>query len=117
MIKSTGFVLVAMYLTGCSGYQAMNSVGSSMGYQEAKLSESSYRLRYVGHHGLSNEKEAWLRVDGYWNQRATELCGNDSFNRSEMKKSKPCRIYTTVQSDKVVREKRCLLELTGTLSC
>lgn len=117
MVKFTGLVLLVMCLTGCTGYQQMSSSGTGMGYQESEAGVSTYLLRYVGHQGLSSDQKAWQRIEGFWNQRAAELCGSERFERSDMEKNKPCRIYTTFQNDNLIKEERCLLELKGKLTC
>ncbi|MEH6651017.1 MAG: hypothetical protein V7707_13400 [Motiliproteus sp.] len=117
MVKFTGLVLLVMSLYGCTGYQPMSSSGTGMGYQDSEAGESAYLLRYVGHQGFSNDQDAWQRIEGFWDQRAAELCGSERFERSDMEKNKPCRTYTTFRGDNLVREERCLLELKGKLTC
>ncbi len=109
--------LAIMTLAACAGYQPMGSSGTGIGYQEHQLSASEYRLRYVDSRGLSSEQEAWVRIEGLWNRRATELCGGSDYQVSELLQTKPCRTYYLPFRDTMVRETQCFLELEGRLSC
>ncbi|MEH6577146.1 MAG: hypothetical protein V7731_08710 [Amphritea sp.] len=117
MKKILSIVSTLFLISGCASYQPMNKNGTGVGYQDIRLGDSSYQLRYVSNYGISNEEDAWNKVEVLWNQRATEICRSDQYLVSDTKKNKPCREYLNVMRDKVVRENRCLLELQGTLTC
>ena len=107
-----------LLLYGCTTEPASEGqIGAWVGYQEQQLSDTSYQLSYTDTADPADEKAAWGRVEGLWQQRAQELCGNDNYRSSKMVYDTPCRTHYAVYGAYLRREKQCLLELSGVVEC
>jgi len=93
------------------------TIGAWVGYQEQKLSDSSYQLSYTNRSSQADEQAGWQQVEGLWHQRAKELCSNGQYDSSEMIQSKPCRTHYVVYGKYLRRESTCLMELSGLVDC
>ncbi len=107
-----------LLISACANRQAEEgTIGAWSGYQEQKLSDTSYQLSYTGRDATGNKLEAWKQIEGLWHQRARELCGNDQYRSSGMERATPCRTHYAVYGAYLRREKQCLMELTGQVDC
>lgn len=114
LLLSTSLLL----LYGCTTEPASEGqIGAWVGYQEQQLSDTSYQLSYTDTADPADEKAAWSRVEGLWQQRAQELCGNENYRTSKMVYDTPCRTHYAVYGAYLRREEQCLLELSGVVDC
>ena len=69
-MKKIYLLLAAILLVGCAvGYQPYKTM--SGGYKDEKIGENKYRVEYhIFAPAYAN------RLNGYWHQRASELCPN-----------------------------------------
>ncbi|MEH6650202.1 MAG: hypothetical protein V7707_09285 [Motiliproteus sp.] len=117
-LKTLLLSISLLLFNGCTTEPASEGqIGAWVGYQEQQLSESSYQLSYTDKADPADEKAAWSRVEGLWQQRAQELCGSDNYMSSKMVYDTPCRTHYAVYGAYLRREEQCLLELSGVVQC
>jgi hypothetical protein len=71
-----GLLSTLVVLGGCAtaSYKSTSDGFTNYGYEETKLSESSYLIKYFG-----AKSDTYEHLEELWHRRAKELCGSDSY--------------------------------------